>query len=89
MKLTLNIEQVGDYFYTKLIEDLVNYADCIVTKDGEDVIVQMEGDIVACSCVVAICDRFRFSKDVSIPKLEGSYEKNRKKTSAKPENCNS
>ena len=64
MRMTLGIEKVSDNFYTILVEELSEYANCTVTKDGEDVTVQMEGDLVACSCVVAVCDKYRFSRDL-------------------------
>lgn len=69
MKLKLGIEQVGDFFYTRLIEDLANYASCTVVRDGTDVVVETEGDVVACSCVVAICEKYRFSRDIKVPEI--------------------
>lgn len=75
MKLTIEVEHVGERFYTKLVEELANHANCVVIKDREDVIVQTEGDIVTCSCVVAICDKYRFSGELTPLGTEDKYEK--------------
>lgn len=61
MRMTLYIENVSDYFYNILIEELSEYAPCAVSRDGNDTVVRMHGDVVACECVVAICDKYRFT----------------------------
>lgn len=67
MRLKLGLEQVGETFYKDLVKELGNYADCTVKRDGEEVIVEMEGDIVKCSCIVAVCDKYRFSSGIKVP----------------------
>lgn len=61
MRMTLYLENVAKGLYNTLIEELSEYAPCAVSKDGDEVVVRMCGDVVACECVVAICDKYRFS----------------------------
>lgn len=61
MKMSLGIERIADQDYPRLVRDLEKYSPCTVTREGEGAIVQTEGDVVACECVVAICDKYRFS----------------------------
>ena len=60
MKLKVGVELLSDKAYTYLINDLAPYAPCVVMRDGDGVSVEVEGDIVRCMSVVAICDHYRF-----------------------------
>lgn len=66
MKLTIGIENVNKYFYKILAEELSEYGPIEVFREGDDVVVRTEGDIVKCSCVVAICDKYRNSGKIGL-----------------------
>lgn len=65
MKLVVGFEDIPDAYYTMLIQDLSLYSPCTVTRQDGEVCVETEGDVVKCTCVVAICDRYRDSKGVA------------------------
>lgn len=66
MRITLGIDKMPEEYLRLMTKDLARYAICRVTKDGEEVKVEAEGDVVQCSAVVAICDKYRFDKREAI-----------------------
>lgn len=64
MRITLGIEGVNDYFYNILIEELQSYAPVAITREQNEVTVKAEGNLVKCSCIVAICDKYRNCGDI-------------------------
>lgn len=59
MRLTIGIEGVSRHLYLVLVEELSEYAPVNISREGDCVTVQAEGDLVKCSCIVAICDKYR------------------------------
>lgn len=62
MKLLLGMDNFQMSLYPHLINDLANYASCVVTRENNTVTVELEGDVVECMCVVSVCDRYRFKE---------------------------
>lgn len=63
MRISIGIANFQMEHYTQLIRELAYYAACSVTKEGGEVTVRAEGDVVECMCVVAVCDRYRFGEE--------------------------
>lgn len=62
MRITIGIEKMPEEYLHLMEKDLARYAICRVTKSTEEITVEAEGDVVQCSAVVAICDKYRFNK---------------------------
>lgn len=69
MRLVVGVEPFDDKLLKMFEAELSAHADCLITKTGNEVQVQMEGTVVQCMCIVAICDKYRFGKNLS--RVEG------------------
>lgn len=65
MRMVIGVEVFDEKLYKMFETELSAHADCLVTKTGNEVQVQMEGTVVQCMCIVAICDKYRFGKNLS------------------------
>ena len=59
MRILLGMDNISDLAYKILLEDLSNYQPVGVTRSNDEITVCAEGDVIKCSCIVAICDKFR------------------------------
>ena len=68
MRITVGIEGVNSYFYNILTEELAEYAPVTISRDSTtgETVVQAEGSLVKCSCIVAICDKYRNSGSIGL-----------------------
>lgn len=62
MKIQIGIEKLPEEYVRLLDKELSRFAVCQIRRDGEDTTVMAEGDVVQCSAVVVICDKFRFDR---------------------------
>lgn len=74
MKIRLGFQDIPDVFYTLLINDLAPYAPCLVIRQDGEISVETEGDVVKCMCVVAVCDKYRFGKEVDVDEVRSLGE---------------
>lgn len=63
MRMSIGMADFQMEYYTQLIRELAHYAPCSVTREGNEVTVSAEGDVVECMCIVAVCDRYRFGEE--------------------------
>ena len=62
MKMSIGIEKLPEEYIKLLDKELGRFAPCKITRDKAGVIVEAEGDVVQCSAVVVICDKFKFDE---------------------------
>lgn len=62
MRITIGLSDFDMNFYTVLVGELSRYSPCLVTREGAEVTVQAEGDVVKCMSIVAICDKYKFGR---------------------------
>lgn len=73
MKLTLGFDDVlSEKLYSLLLSELMPYSPLLVTRRDNQVVVEADGDVVACMCIVAICEKYRYAKGVGDEKLDGN-----------------
>ena len=77
VKIKLGFQDIPDIYYTFLINDLAPYAPCLVTRQDGEISVETEGDVVKCMCVVAVCDKYRFGKEVEVNEVRSLGEKSK------------
>lgn len=62
MRIQIGIEKLPEDYEKLLAKELARFATCTIVKEGEGAVVAAEGDVVQCSAVVVICDKYRFNE---------------------------
>lgn len=62
MRIQIGIEKLPEDYEKLLVKELARFATYTITREGKGVIVAAEGDVVQCSAVVVICDKYRFDE---------------------------
>lgn len=74
MHLKVGIENFNFDLYKIFTKELMRFSDCLVTQKGQDVEVEVTGDIVQRMCVVAICDKYRFGRYLEVSHENEFYD---------------
>lgn len=65
MRLVIGVEPFDDKLLKMFETELSAHADCEIIKTDKEISVRTEGSVVQCMCIVAICDKYRFGKNLS------------------------
>lgn len=77
MRLRLGFEDIPNVLYSLFINDLAPYSPCTILRQDGQITVETEGDVVKCMCVVAICDKYRFGKEVEVDEVRNLGERSK------------